>query len=390
MFAAQRLRETDDQLVQILSHWIDRQLKETRPTGKIVAEVDKARRLLRYLAGIRCDIALHPEPTTRLIRENVRRAFWSLPLQLDEEDQGWRLIDLACRSGLLSHVTEEWVFCDAAIQRCLAAEYASEETTWVSLQPRHRALMKWTAALVARRGTPRQQRFFDQLRAALTCATPVSVLDAAEFVAEFNQAGSRVAEAFKAEISESLNHLRQSASNHVRAVAEQRWQLLTENTHATNGPDLLVRDYYIELLEAEAHDLVGLLHQLGITRPTGDEDRWLDDRHVLNALLDGLSQAPTTDLKRQCAAWLHRSDLSKRVEIQFRARVPWKSSSRSALEVIADLARNPDQTADIQTLARSILVKDDWLLRLWQLGDAYTPLVCELLLALDKRLRLIR
>ena len=390
VFAAQRPPETDAHPVVVLSRWIDQQLKETRPTGQIIAEVDKARRLLRYLAGTRYDIAPHPESTTRLTRENVRRAFWSLPLQLNEEDQGWRLIDLGCRSGLLSQVKDDWVFGDAAVERGLAAEYASEETTWVSLQPQYRLLMKWTAALVARRGTPqRQQVFFNQLRSALHCAAPLSALDAAEFVTKFNQLGSSAAEAFKAELSESLKRLMQSESSQVRGAAEQRRQLLSEDTNAVNGNGSRVKACHIESLETETCDLAGVLHQLGIAPPTDDESRWLDDRRVLNALLDGLSQSPATDLKRHCAAWLQRADLSKRVELQFHARVPWKSRSRSVVEVVAGLALDPDQTDETQALAQSILATDDHLLRLWQINDAYTPLVYELLLALDRRLMLV-
>lgn len=390
VFAAQTPPETDAHPVVVLSRWIDQQLKETRPTGAIIAEVDKARRLLRYLAGIRYDIAPHPEPTTRLTRENVRRAFWSLPLQPIEEDQGWRLIDLGCRSGLLSQVKEDWVFGDATVERGLAAEYASEETTWVSLQPQYRLLMKWTATLVARRGTPhRQQLFFNQLRSALHCAAPLSALDAAEFVTKFNQLGSSAAEAFKAELSESLKRLMQSESNQVRGATEEQWQLLREDTNAVNGNRSRVKACHIEALEAEARDLAGLLHQLGITPPTGDERRWLEDRRVLNALLDGLSQSPETDLKRHCAAWLQRANLSKRVEIQFHTRVPWKSRSRSVVEVVAGLALDPDQTDETQTLAQSILATDDHLLRLWQINDAYTPLVYDLLLVLDRRLMLV-
>lgn len=390
VFAAQRPPETDAHPVVVLSCWIDHQLKETRPTGQIIAEVYKARRLLRYLAGIRYDIALHPESTTRLSRENVRRSFWSLPLQPNEEDQGWRLIDLGCRSGLLSQANEDWVFGDATVERGLAAEYASEETTWVSLQPQHRLLMKWTAALVARRGTlHRQQVFFNQLRSALQCAAPLSALDAAEFVAQFIQSGSNAAEIFKAELSESLNRLMQSESSLVRGAAEQRWQLLSEDTNAMNGSGSRVKACHIESLETETCDLAGVLHQLGITPSTGDESRWLDDRRVLNALLDGLSQSPASDLNRHCAAWLQRADLSKRVELQVHARVPWKSRSRSVVEVVAGLALDPDQTDETQALAQSILATDDHLLSLWQISDVYTPLVYELLLVLDRRLMLV-
>ena len=59
----------------------------------------------------------------------------------------------------------------------------------------------------------------------------------------------------------------------------------------------------------------------------------------------------------------------------------WNSRRRSALQTLAQLARDPNQTVVTRRLAKSILAKDDFILRLWNAGDEYIPLVYELLLS---------
>ena len=59
------------------------------------------------------------------------------------------------------------------------------------------------------------------------------------------------------------------------------------------------------------------------------------------------------------------------------------------MEVVAGLALDPEQTDETQVLAQSVLATDGHLLRLWQINDAYIPLVYDLLLALDRRLILM-
>jgi len=86
---------------------------------------------------------------------------------------------------------------------------------------------------------------------------------------------------------------------------------------------------------------------------------------------------------------LQQADLSKVVEIDFHATAPWKTKGRSAWEVVAALALDTHQPDDTHTLACDVLATDNALLGLWELGDEYTPVVYELLLALDKRLMLV-
>jgi len=99
-----------------------------------------------------------------------------------------------------------------------------------------------------------------------------------------------------------------------------------------------------------------------------------------------LAGTPTPELKLRCAAWLQRSSLSKIMEVEANLVTIWNSRRRSALEMVAQLARDPNQTAVTRRQAKSILAKDDFILRLWNASDEYIPLVFELLLALDKRL----
>jgi hypothetical protein len=58
----------------------------------------------------------------------------------------------------------------------------------------------------------------------------------------------------------------------------------------------------------------------------------------------------------------------------------------TALEVLARLACDTGQDAFVRRLAMSILVKDEFALRLWTASDVYRPLVYDLLLALDRRI----
>ncbi|MBI5563267.1 MAG: hypothetical protein HY870_00100 [Chloroflexi bacterium] len=103
-------------------------------------------------------------------------------------------------------------------------------------------------------------------------------------------------------------------------------------------------------------------------------------------LVGSLARGLPPELLLRSAAWLRQSSLSKIVEFEARLATPWNSRRRSALEMLALLARDPHQDAAINRLAKSVLAKDDFILRLWNASNEYTPLVLELLLALDKRL----
>jgi len=371
-------------LVVLMGTWLDRVLKETRASGQIVAEVTHARRLLQYLAAISLDIAPHPETTNELVRENVRRAFWALPLQVEEERQGWMLADFCVRAGLLVGVGERWQIVNALVTRALAAEFAAQQKGWVTLQPRHRQLMAWTAALIARRDADQQLAFLNALRQRLEKFTTLSFLEAADVAVEFSHLTSRPAQAFESDVTRWLKELARVDSAAVRSAILLRAQRLGTSlalSYVPPEPLIPATD-----LDRYAYDLPELLYRLDIPQPKGDAQTWLEDRGVQKGLIEALAETPTPELKFRCAAWLQRSSLSKIMEFEADLVTLWNSRRRSALQTLAQLARDPNQNAATHRLAKSILAKDDFILRLWNSSDEYTPLVFELLLALDKRL----
>ena len=380
------LARTDSEVhpIILMGMWLDRVLKETRASGQVVAEVTNARRLLQYLAAISLDIAPHPEATTELVRENVRRAFWVLPLRSEEEKQGWILVDFCVRAGLLTSAGDSWQMANAPVTYALAAEFTAEQKGLVSLQPRHRRLMTWTAALIARRDVDQQAAFLDALRQRLEKFTTLSFLEVADVAVEFNHLTSMPAQEFKSDVTRWLQELARVDSDAVRNAGLVRAQRLgTSLALSYMAPVPLIPETD---LDRYAYDLPELIYRLGISQPKGDTQTWLEDRGVQKGLIDSLAETPTPELKLRCAAWLQRSSLSKIMEFEANLVTIWNSRRRSALEMVAQLARDPNQNAVTHRLAKSILAKDDFILRLWNASDEYMPLVFELLLALDKRL----
>jgi hypothetical protein len=385
LLAAQSAR-TDGEVhpVVVMGMWLDRVLKETRASGQVVAEVTYARRLLQYLAAVSLDIAPHPETTTELVRENVRRAFWTLPLRSEEEKQGWILVDFCVRAGLLTSAGERWQIVNPQVALALAAEFAAEQRGWVSLQPQHRQLMTWTAALIARRDADQQSAFLNALRQLLEKFTMLSFLEAADVAVEFNRLTSRPAQEFKSDVTRWLKELARVDSDAVRNASLLRAQRMGTNLVFSYVPPESIIP--AADLDRYAYDLPELLYRLDISQPKGDVQTWLEDRGVQKGLIDSLAETPTPELKLRCAAWLQRSSLSKIMEFEADLVAIWNSRRRSALEIVAQLARDPNQNAVSRRLAKSILAKDDFILRLWNTSDEYIPLVFELLLALDKRM----
>lgn len=370
--------------VVLIGAWLDRVLKTARSSGQVVAEIDQARRLLRYLAAVQFEIASRPESTTDLVRENVRRAFWSLPLQVEEEKLGWRLVDFCVRSGVLIHAGERWQIVNAQVALTLAAEYVADQTGWVSLRPKHRQLMIGAAALIARRAADQQAGFFNAWRKALANVTTLSFLEAADVAAEFRHTASHPAQEFTADAVRWLRELERVDSTAVLEAMRQRAQRLSANRAPTDAPPRSLIP--ASDLERYAYDLAELLERVNISRPTGDESGWLEDRGVQRGLVISLVEDLPPEVLLRCAAWLRRSSLSRIVEIKAKIVTPWNSRRLSALEMVALLARDPQQDPAINHLTKSILAKDDFILRLWNANNEYTPLVFELLLAMDKRL----
>jgi hypothetical protein len=377
--------------VKIFSRWLDQLLHQTRSTGRLSGEADKARRLLRYLAAIRFDLVPHPDNTTELTRENVRRAFWQLPMSLAAEDQGWALIDFCGRAGILIAAENRWQFMTAELERTLAAEYAADQAEWISLRPQQRLLLHWTAALIAECGDEsRTENFFKQLNTGLSSASPLSMLDAAFALREFNVESSAAAQAFKAFVLEQIESLRRIESERVRQRIEIVIQHLRSGVEPVSEECAVTGSIQPDQLERDVQNLAQVLGFIKGAIPDGDETHWLENRQVLTDLINGLRDAESPEIKQQCAAWLKRSTLAKTLEIHVPIRLLWKSRGRSALELIAHLAQSTEHDQVTRSLAYGILMKADFLLRLWQSGDEYTALVYDLLLVMDKRLFLIQ
>ena len=97
-------------------------------------------------------------------------------------------------------------------------------------------------------------------------------------------------------------------------------------------------------------------------------------------------QATSPEVKRDCAAWLDRAPLSKVLEVHVPEQRWWKTKPRSALEVLAYRALEPEGDELTRRWLYSLLAREDRVLQLWHRGDEYLPLVYELLLARDQRL----
>jgi hypothetical protein len=328
--------------VLVVQQWINEQLTATRPSGKMIAEGDQARRLLRYLAGVRYDIAPHPEANTDLTRENVRRAFWSLAFTPDQEEQGWSLIEFCCRAGIIQPVQARWEFIQPTIELALAAEFISEETNRVSLRPRHRALMRWAAAFISQQTTDRrQQAFIQELRRALNNATRLSAIEAADVLTEVVIKETVEARTFEADVLEQLQGLMKIGSLRLTNVAQDRIDRLNGASRnlveAASNFSLMP----VAQLQTPVHTLSEILRQLGLPVPSSAEERRLEDRRVLSGLIAGLCQATSPEVKRDCAVWLDRAPLAKILEVHVPEQRWWKSRTRSAMEILAHHALEP-------------------------------------------------
>jgi hypothetical protein len=199
--------------------------------------------------------------------------------------------------------------------------------------------------------------------------------------------------AFRAKVLEQLRGLSAIGSRYLTELARRKAEQM-EAGQATmdDVPDMedSVRLMMsAKQLQKSAHALTEVLNGLGLPVPAGAEERWLEDRRVLRGLIDGLCQATSLELMRDCAAWLYRAPLSKVLEVHVPEQRWWKSRTRSALEILAKRALEPEADELTRRWLYTILAREDRVLELWRHGDEYLPLVYELLLALDQRLFLV-
>ncbi len=209
--------------------------------------------------------------------------------------------------------------------------------------------------------------FFTAWRKALANVTTLSFLEAADVAAEFKQSASQPAQEFRSDAVRWLKELERIDSAAVLDAMRQRAQRLGAIRALTDAPPRSLIP--ASDLERYAYDLAELLDRVNISRPTGDESGWLEDRGVQRGLVESLVEGWSPEVLLRCAAWLRRSSLSRIVEIKAKIVTPWNSRRLSALEMVALLARDPQQDPALNRLAKSILAKDDFILRLWNTSN---------------------
>ncbi len=370
--------------VTIMHTWINDLLRQARSTESIVAALGKAHQLLPELARIQQCLDWPRGESNDLTDDVVNRVFRDPALQLRDQTDGRTLLDFCARAGLLVRVGPSWRFTSPAFERFFAAEYAVRET-WTSLWPRQRTLMAWTTALLVHHGSSRQQeRFFAQLKLAMERVTDLSALDAMDILGEAG-IDLPIATIFKDETMRRFKDLAKVESDAVRYAVQLRAERLGLKVGLSRKYELPADLIPSNVLDDYAGDLSELLRHLSTKPPKGREDQWLENRGVLNALIEGLRTQRDPIIRHQCAAGLRRSSLAKVTEIQIPSR-PLKSRLLTALEVLAEIASDPAEDTLVRVLAKSVLAKDEFVLQLWKSRTEYIPLVYELLLAMDKRL----
>jgi hypothetical protein len=384
---AEIVRTTGDlHPVTIMHTWINDLIRQARSTEALVAALDKVHKLLPELARIRQRLAWPRGEANDLSDDTVIRIFRDPTLELRDQAEGRTLLDFCVRTGLLARNGTSWQFTSPAFERFFAAEYATREI-WTSLWPRQRKLMAWTTALLMRQGSHQQQeRFFAQLKSTMERVTDLSALEAMDILAAAGvDTDLPAATIFKEEVLRRFKDLAKVESESVQYAVQLSAKRLGLKVglarEVERPPDLIPGD----VLDDYARDLPELLRQLGMKPPKGREDQWLENRIVLNALIEELRTHPDPIIRHQCAAWLRRASLSKVTEIQIPSQ-PLKSRLVTALEVLAGIANDSAEDTFARVLARSVLAQDEFVLQLWKSRAEYIPLVYELLLAMDRRL----
>jgi hypothetical protein len=130
----------------------------------------------------------------------------------------------------------------------------------------------------------------------------LSIIEAANVLAELMINETAKVRTFKTEVIEQLQGLRQIGSRRLASTAQDKIERLNGASHysveSASGLSLMPSAQ----LQTPAHTLSEVLSELGLPVPAGAEERWLEDRRVLRGLIDGLCQAIPFEMKRDCAA----------------------------------------------------------------------------------------
>ena len=374
--------------VRVLSALVERALTNGH-SGPISGTLgDRSRRLAQQLAAIGLSIEPTGEPTTRFTRPNVLLAMSRSGLALDRYVDGDTLMDYLAQIGLLRPSENCWQFAHPALQELFGAEHLADYGQhWVSLRPVHRRLMRWTAAVLARRADDqRNEMFCHDLGQALKGWCQVSLLDMADIVAEFRYHHTPATDRFQAWLVSEIRPLAQIPSGSLQQALWQCGQRLGLDLGVSAPRTLSEVIVSPDCLETECRttDLPDFLQQLGLPEVWATDPAWCEKRSAINALLDCVSADSESGVRLRAASCLWRSSLQARVGLM----VPTAGLGvhrLSGLEAVARLAIDQRVDEATRTLARSALARDEHLLGLAALGQGYEPILVALLIMLDKR-----
>jgi hypothetical protein len=281
---------------------------------------------------------------------------------------GDHVLDHLAHSRVLRREGDQWGFAHPALELYFAAEHLADyREHWVSLQPRHRRLMWWTAAVLARRADdPRNDRFCQDLGRALRGWSPVALLDVADILAQFRHFHTPATLRFQDWLGTQLKELAEVTSDWLKCRLCQCSQEV--------GIDLGLPapDWPIEpmvppaTLEAKrlATDVPEFLSQLGLSPSLASRLDWYEDRHAQQALLNCLTCGSELTCRLTAAAWLRHARLEAHLDLVFDRPRIWNPHRATALEVVAEMALNRQLDEQVRAMARSILATDAHLLGL--------------------------
>ncbi len=372
--------------LSVWTEWLNQRLQAAAADAGSLTLSDSARRLAQNLALIGLDIEPTAERTPRLTRHNVRVALWRSGLDSDRGRLAAGPLELVLRAGLLRQEDGCVEFIHPWLAQLLAAErICDHDYHWASLHPRYARVLRWAAEILARRAEDRRiAEFCVDLDRATTTVSPLGWLDIANCLAVLGQwPGAVKALPILRDNLQLLVHPACVRLERKIAKTATRLGLTLNLTPGLAEPDDLISEETFATIRKTA-DLAQLTQEAG-RYETHDETGRASGKAV-RVLLRQMRAAPSNLVKVQCAAWLQTADLSARMAVAPLAMVRRGTLLRTGLEELALIALEPSTPRITRLLAHSLLACDDHLIHLPRLDADFAPLVCELELAIGRRL----
>jgi len=384
------LAGTDGQQLPALLSFLDHSLARWESMNDSPALAARARRLAQHLAAIRQCIAPTAEPTTELTGPNVQLALRRVGATNEDWGSSDPVLDQLAHFGVLRREGDRWGFAHPAVELFFAAEHlASDQEHWVSLQPGHRRLMRWTAAVLARRADDRRNdRFCQDLGRALRGWSPVVLVDAAHVLAQFRYSHTPATLRFQEWLGTQLKELAEVPSGWLRCrlcQCSQELGIELGGLAPERPPEPMVPPATLEAKRL-ATDVPEFLSQLGLPRTLATRADWYEDRRVQRALLNCIQDGSDQTDQLTAAAWLRQSRLQTYVDLVIGGSRIWNAHRATALEFVAGVATNRELDEQARALARSVLATDAHLLGLAASDCRDRALLYTLELILDERL----